>query len=263
MAKGAALITGASSGIGVELARLCAGDGYSVILVARRADRLAELAEQLVREYGVPARAIAADLADAAARQTIYDRTRGDTVEILINNAGFGLRGAYTETDWEAEARLMRVNMTALAHLTKLFAKDMVRRGSGHILNVGSTAAFVPGPFMAMYYASKAFVVSFSLAIANELQGTGVSVTVVCPGPTRTEFETAAGIRDSKLFAGPTMTAAAVAREGYAAMMAGKPEVIAGARNRWMILLTRLAPRSIIARVDRRLNTSTQAYNKT
>lgn len=258
MAKGAALITGASSGIGAELARLCAGDGYAVILVARRADRLAELAENLAREYGVPARGIAADLADAAARAALREQTRGDTVEILINNAGFGLHGAYTETDWEDEARLIEVNMTALAHLTRLFAKDMLRRGSGRILNVGSTAAFVPGPFMAMYYASKAFVVSFSLAVANELQGTGVSVTVLCPGPTRTEFFTAAGIADSNLFQGPTMTAAAVAREGYAAMMAGKPEVIAGARNRWMILLTRLAPRKMLAGIARRLNSSTQ-----
>ncbi len=133
MAKGAALITGASSGIGAELARLCAGDGYAVILVARRADRLAELAENLVREYGVAARVIAADLAEAAARGALHDQTRGDNVEILINNAGFGLRGPYTGTEWETEMRLMQVNMIALAHLTKLFAKDMLRRGSGRI----------------------------------------------------------------------------------------------------------------------------------
>ena len=126
MAKGAALITGASSGIGAELARLCAGDGYAVILVARRADRLAELAENLVRECGVAARVIAADLADAGAVVALHDQTRGDNVEILINNAGFGLRGAYTETDWEAESRLIQVNMIAVAHLTKLFAKDML-----------------------------------------------------------------------------------------------------------------------------------------
>ena len=256
MAKGAALITGASSGIGAELARVCASNGYAVILVARRSDRLVELAESLTREYKVAARAIALDLADATAREALHDQTRGDTVEILINNAGFGLRGSYTETDWDAEARMVQVNMTALAHLTKLFAKDMVRRGSGHILNVGSTAAFVPGPFMAMYYASKAFVVSFSLSVANELQGSGVSVTVLCPGPTQTEFGETAGVGNSNLFKGPVMSAAAVAREGYAAMMAGKPEVIAGARNRWMILLTRLAPRSMLAGITRRLNSS-------
>jgi len=257
VAKGAALITGASSGIGAELAKLCAGDGYSVILVARRTDRLEELAENLVREFGVAARAIALDLSEAAACEALHDQTRDDKVEILINNAGFGLRGPYAETDWEAESRMVQVNMTALAHLTKLFVKDMLRRGSGRILNVGSTAAFVPGPFMAMYYASKAFVVSLSLSIANELQGSGVSVTVLCPGPTRTEFDKAAGLGDSNLFKGPVMSAAAVAREGYAAMMAGKPELIAGARNRWMILLTRLAPRTMLARFTRRLNSST------
>ncbi len=202
MAKGAALITGASSGIGAELARLCAADGYAVILVARREERLAQLAENLTREFGVAARGMAVDLADAAACQSLRDQTRDDRVEILVNNAGFGLRGPYTETDWKTEARLIEVNMIALAHLTKLFARDMLQRGSGKILNVGSTAAFVPGPFMAMYYASKAFVVSFSLSVANELQGSGVSVTVLCPGPTSTEFGTAAGLGRQQTFQG-------------------------------------------------------------
>jgi len=256
--KGAALITGASSGIGAELARLCAKDGHPVILVARRSDRLAALAESLGREYGVPARVIAADLSDPTACESLHRQTAGEPVAILINNAGFGLRGAYTDTDWEAESRLIQVNITALAHLTKLFAADMVKRGAGRILNVGSTAAFVPGPFMAMYYASKAFVVSFSLSVANELQGTGVSVTVLCPGPTHTEFTQVAGIADSRLFQGSAMTAEEVAREGYAAMLEGRPEIIAGARNRWMMLLTRLAPRTMLARLTRRSNSSTQ-----
>ena len=258
MAKGAALITGASSGIGAELARLCAKDGHPVILAARRSDRLAALAESLGREFGVPTRVIAADLSDPAACELLHRQTAGEPVAILINNAGFGLRGPYTDTDWETESRLIQVNITALSHLTKLFARDMVKRGSGRILNVGSTAAFVPGPFMAMYYASKAFVVSFSLAVANELQGTGVSVTVLCPGPTRTEFTQVAGIADSRLFQGSAMTAEEVAQEGYAAMLAGRPEIIAGARNRWTMLLTRLAPRTMLARATRRLNSSTQ-----
>ena len=254
MAKGSALITGASSGIGVELARLCAADGYALILVARRADRLQEVAARLTAEFGVPARILAADLADPAAAQALFDQTRDDLVRVLINNAGFGLRGPYISTDWDAEARLMQVNMVALAHLTKLFAAAMSTQGGGRILNVGSTAAFVPGPMMAMYYASKAFVVSFSLAVANELRGTGVSLTVLCPGVTKTEFFDAAGIADSALLNGPAMTAAAVAREGYDAMLAGKAEIIAGARNRWMILGTRLAPRSMLAGISRRLN---------
>jgi uncharacterized protein len=254
MDKGSALITGASSGIGAELARLCAADGYALILVARRADRLRELAGELTAKYGVAARVVTADLADPAASLALFEQTRGEPVKILINNAGFGLRGAYTSTDWDQEARLMQVNMIALAHLTKLFASWMSTQGGGRILNVGSTAAFVPGPMMAMYYASKAFVVSFSLAVANELKGTRVSVTVLCPGVTRTEFFDAAGIADSSLLKGPAMTAAAVAKEGYRAMMAGKAEVIAGARNRWMILATRLVPRSMLAGISRRLN---------
>jgi short-subunit dehydrogenase len=148
----------------------------------------------------------------------------------------------------------MQVNMVALAHLTKLFLPEMIRRRTGRILNVASTAAFVPGPFMALYYASKAFVLSFSEALANEAKGTGVTVTVLCPGPTRTEFAQAAGIADSDLFHGPTMGAAEVARIGYDAMMAGKSSVIAGARNRWMIRGTRLVPRSFAASQTRKLN---------
>jgi short-subunit dehydrogenase len=178
----------------------------------------------------------------------------GTPVDILINNAGIGVRGAYAETDWAKEANLLQVNLVALAHLTKLFLPEMVRRRSGRILNVASTAAFVPGPFMAMYYASKAFVLSFSESLANEVQGTGVSVTVLCPGPTRTEFAAAAGIADSYLFRGPTMGAAEVARIGYDAMMAGKPSVIAGARNRWMMRGARLIPRSWVAATTRKLN---------
>ena len=164
------------------------------------------------------------------------------------------VRGAFTETDWARESDLMQVNMVSLAHLTKLFLPEMVRRRSGRILNVASTAAFVPGPFMALYYASKAFVLSFSEALTNEVQGTGVSVTVLCPGPTRTEFANAAGITDSNLFHGPTMGAAEVARVGYDAMMAGKSSVIAGARNRWMMRGVRLIPRGWVAATTRKLN---------
>jgi len=259
VAKGAALITGASSGIGAELAKLCAKDGYPVILVARRGDRLTALAESLEREYAVTARVLTADLADPRACETLHRQVSGEPVAILINNAGFGLRGPLTGTDWAVEASLIQVNVTALAHLTKLFATDMVKRGTGRILNVASTAAFVPGPFMAMYYASKAFVLSFSLSVANELQGTGVSVTVLCPGPTKTEFIQVAGIADSRLFEGSAMTAEDVALEGYKAMLAGRPEIIAGARNRWMMRLTRLAPRTLLANITRRLNSSAQS----
>jgi hypothetical protein len=254
MSNGAALITGASSGIGAELAKLCAAGGYDVVLVARSSGKLAEMAASLSRTHGIAARALVADLADPAAPQAIFEQTRGDAVEILINNAGFGLEGSFAETDWAVEAHMIQVNVTALAHLTKLYLPEMLRRGSGRILNVASTAAFVPGPFMAIYYASKAFVVSFSHAIANEVKGTGVTVTALCPGPTLTGFSEAAGTSGSKLFEGAAMSAAEVARDGYRAMMAGKAEIISGARNRWMILGTRLASRTMLAGIARRLN---------
>lgn len=250
MAKGAALITGASSGIGAELAKLCAAAGYRVILVARHADALAEIA----RTLPVPARVLAADLSDPAAPRTIFDQTRDETIDILINNAGFGLRGAFLDTGWAAESRMIQVNVSALAELTKLFLPEMRRRGAGRILNVASTAAFAPGPFMAIYYATKAFVVSFSHAIASELADTGVTVTVLCPGPTPTGFQKTAGIERSGLFQGPTMSAEGVAREGFDAMMEGRAEIIAGSRNRWMILGTRLAPRTLLAKLTRRMN---------
>ena len=256
MAKGMALVTGASSGIGAELARLCAADGYGLILVARRAELLDQLAATLATEYRVRVRCIAADLASPGAPAAIYEQARGDPVDILINNAGFGVRGRYDQTDWDVEARLIQVNITALAHLTKLFARDMVLRGEGRILNVGSTAAFVPGPLMAVYYASKAFVVSFSEALAKEFEGTGVSVTVLCPGPTKTGFDAAAGASETNLFRANVMNAGDVAQIGYRAMLQGRPEAIAGARNRIMILLARLAPRTMMAGIVKRLNSS-------
>jgi hypothetical protein len=254
MARGAALVTGASAGLGAEFARLCAAGGYDVVLVARSAPRLAALAASLASTYSVKARPLVADLSSPAAPPEIFAQMSGTPVDLLINNAGFGVRGAYAETDWARESSLMQVNMVSLAHLTKLFLPEMLRRRSGRILNVASTAAFVPGPFMAVYYASKAFVLSFSEALSNEVEGTGVSVTVLCPGPTRTEFAEAAGIADSKLFHGPTMGAAEVALVGYRAMMAGKPSVIAGARNRWTMRGARLIPRSWIAATTRKLN---------
>ena len=249
-----ALITGASSGIGAALARLCAAAGNDVVLVARRQSELDALAGALAREHGIVARVLPADLADPTAPTGIFAAV--GSVDILINNAGFGRLGSFAETDWLTEAHMIQVNVTAPAHLTKLYLPGMIARRSGRILNVASTAAFLPGPGMAMYYATKACVFSLSLAIAGEVEGTGVTVTALCPGPTVTNFAEVAGNAGSKLFKGPAMSAEEVAREGFDAMMAGKSEAIAGARNRWMIWGTRFAPRRMLTRITKRLNSA-------
>jgi hypothetical protein len=258
MARGAALITGASSGIGRELARLCAAAGYGVTVVARSSAPLEAFAAELARAYDVPAHPIAADLSDPDAPNRLY-QAAGNNVEILINNAGFGLQGAFAETEWKAEREMIEVNITAVVRLTKLYLPGMIARRSGRILNVASTAAFVPGPYMAVYYATKAFLLSFSEAVATEVRGTGVTVTALCPGPTRTGFFQTAGATETNLFKGPTMDAAEVARVGYEAMMAGKLEAIAGKRNLWTIRAARLFPRGMLANLTRRLNSRAES----
>ncbi|MBS1855936.1 MAG: SDR family oxidoreductase [Acidobacteria bacterium] len=258
MAHGTALITGASGGIGAELAGLCAAGGCDLILVARGAAAMQRLAADLAARHGIAARVLTADLAREDAPGEILRALGGQPIDILINNAGFGVHGPFSTTEWDAERRMLEVNVLALTRLTKLFLPGMVERRAGRILNVASIAAFVPGPLMACYYASKSYVASFSLAVAHEVKGSGVTVTVLCPGPTRTGFGAAAGLSSSRLFRGPVMSAGAVAREGYAAMMAGKPEVIAGARNRWMMRGARLAPRTLLAALAHRLNSSVQ-----
>ncbi len=249
-----ALITGAWSGIGRELALLFARDGYNLVLVARSAAKLAELAEDLKREHGTSIRVLAKDLSNPAAPDEIYSELAPDSsVDSLVNNAGFGTRGPFWETSLAAELEMMQVNMVALTHLTKLLLKGMLERRSGKILNVASTAGFQPGPLMAVYYATKAYVLSFSEALANELKGSGVSVTALCPGPTETGFSQRAGMRDSRLFRGTTMDARTVAQIGYRALMQGKPVVIPGLRNRLLAFSVRLAPRAAVTRITRRL----------
>jgi short-subunit dehydrogenase len=254
MAPSTALITGASSGIGAELARVCAAHGHNVVLVARREPELRALAAAVAKEHGVEARVLTADLADPAAPRAIFQAMAGANIDLLINNAGFGLRGDFADSDWEIQARMIQVNIAALAHLTRLFLPAMIARGSGRILNVGSTAGFVPGPCMSVYYASKAFVLSFSEALAEELRGTGVAVTDLCPGPTRTGFGLVAGMANTKLFHSATMSAEAVAREGYHAMMQGRTVAIAGARNRWAMRGARLMSRRWLAGLVKRYN---------
>lgn len=253
-----AVVTGASSGIGRELASLLAREGYGLVLVARRTGPMRELAEQLQQAHGVPSVVVGADLAAPEGVSCVVNelKTRQLDVEVLVNNAGFGLAGTFVDvgegepTALARELEMLQVNVVALTHLSKLFLPGMVERKRGFVMNVASTAAFQPGPLMAVYYASKAYVLSFSEALSVELDGTGVTVTALCPGATRTEFQVAAGMENSRLFrGGQVMTAGEVADAGYAAMRAGKPVVITGAANRVMAFSTRLIPRRMAARV--------------
>jgi len=248
-----ALVTGASSGIGVELARIHAERGGDLVLVARRQDRLEALKADLEATHGIRAHLIVKDLARAEAAAEIHDEltSRGVSIDYLINNAGFGNGGFFHEQDWACNEAMIQVNVTAVAALMRRFVPEMISRGSGRILNVASMAAFLPGPLQATYYASKAFVVSFSEAIGNELSGTGVTVTALCPGPVDTEFIEKANLREAKGFA-RTVSARGVAEAGYNAMLKGKPIVVPGPVNKLIIhLLLRLTPRCCATAISR------------
>jgi short-subunit dehydrogenase len=251
-----ALITGASGGIGYELAKLFAKDHYNLVLVARSAPKLAQFADELNRQFGISAKAVALDLTAAPAPQFLSDQLQreGIAVDILVNNAGYGVLGEFAKVSLEENLGQIQLNITALTHLTKLFLGPMIERHSGRILNVASTAGFQPGPLMAVYYATKAYVISFSEALANELSGTGVTVTCLCPGATDTGFQGRAGVADTKLFKMlRPMDAKTVARDGYRGLMAGKTLVISGFRN-WLVAESvRFSPRKMVTAVSRKL----------
>jgi hypothetical protein len=248
-----ALITGASVGIGRELSLLCAEDGLNLILVARQQPALEELARKLEAEHHVQTLVLPKDISRDGAPQEIFDALHGTPVSVLINNAGFGLFGPFLKGNLQKQADMVQVNITALVRLTYLFAPLMVQRGSGRILNVASVAAFLPGPNSSVYFASKAFVHSFSLALAEELSGTGVTVTSLCPGGTATEFHARAGMHSHRHTL-RMMDARTVAEQGYRAMMAGRRVVVAGLHNRMIVKLLNFVPATIAARVARNLN---------
>jgi short-subunit dehydrogenase len=260
--KKTALITGASSGIGLDFARLFAEGGYDVVLVARTESKLKTLADELSSKHGVRALAVAADLADPAAPGRLMERLKaeGVQVEVLVNNAGYASYGAFAETDLDAELKMIQVNISALTALTKAVLPGMLARKSGRILNVASTAAFQPGPLMAVYYATKAYVLSFSEALANETQGTGVSVTCLCPGPTKTGFQERAKMEESKLVKGKEiMDSGTVARAGYEALHRGQALIIPGFMNKVMAQSVRFLPRSAITSLVRKVQDRAQA----
>ncbi|MBV8897803.1 MAG: SDR family oxidoreductase [Acidobacteriaceae bacterium] len=251
-----AVITGASTGIGRELADLAARDGYDLVLVARSDSVLQAVAADLRQKWKRNVTVIAKDLAHPAAASEVF-RALSDAaleVEVLVNNAGFGLLGKFWELDEREQIDMVQLNVTALTHLTRLFLPQLIARRRGMIMNVASTAAFQPGPLMSVYYATKAYVVSFSEAIHNEARDYGVTVTCVCPGPTKTEFDKRAGTGNTKLFAsGNVMTARQVAEIGWKAMKRGKPLVVTGALNALTAFLTRFAPIQFTASMARKM----------
>lgn len=253
-----ALITGASVGIGYELAKLLARDSYDLILVSRDKDRLQSVAEELEESFQGRVAVLPKDLTIARAPDEIFEQLQQNsiTLDVLVNNAGFGAQGAFHAGDTQQVLDMIQLMVTSLVHLTRLVLPGMIDRGSGKILNVASTAAFQPGPYMSIYYATKAFVLSFSEAVGTELRGTGVSVTTLCPGPTRTEFHARAGMKESRLASsGVVMDAQTVARLGYEAMMKNKLTVITGARNKLGAFLSkRVMPKSIVLRTVSALN---------
>jgi len=243
-----ALITGASTGIGLELAKLFARDSYDLALVARHRDTLVAVANELRGSYGVQVKHCVKDLSVSTTPEELFEslQSEGGNIDVLVNNAGFGWRGEFAGMEISDALEMVQVNITSLMHLTRLFLPAMIEKKRGRILNVSSTASFQSGPLMAVYYATKAFVTSFSLALSEELKGTGVTVTTLCPGPTATEFGKRAGFANEKILGGVlSMNASTVAMEGYKGLMKGKELVIPGRANWFGAELVRLLPRTL------------------
>ena len=255
----AVLITGATTGIGYELAKLFAKDKYELIIIARNETKLSETASFLIKDYNVKVKFIPKDLSMQDSAKEIFDELKKENISIdmLVNNAGFGDQGAFADSDMKNDIDMISLNITSLVILNRLFLDDMLKRNSGKILNVASTAAFQSGPFMAVYYATKAFVLSFSEAVSEELTGTNVTVSCLCPGPTETEFQNRAGIKKTKMMNRKkftVMSAAEVALTGYKEMMKGKRIIIPGFANKAGAIFVKLLPRKIITKITRSLN---------
>ncbi|MEA5465753.1 SDR family NAD(P)-dependent oxidoreductase [Leptothoe sp. PORK10 BA2] len=256
MAK-TALITGASGGIGYELAKVFATHAYDLILVARSTDKLQQIQSELTQSHPGQVHIFSYDLSQPASPLALFEQVQqqGLTVDVLVNNAGFGDYGPLAECDWDKHSALLQLNMVTLTHLTRLFLPPMLERGSGKVLNVASTAAFQPGPFMAAYYASKAYVMSFTEALAHEVDGTGITATVLCPGPTRgTDFQARAKLGEVEFFKQLKLPdAAAVAQFGYDALERNQVVAVHGVLNRLLVFTNRIMPRRTVTNAVGRL----------
>jgi uncharacterized protein len=251
-----ALVTGASNGIGLELAKIHASKGDNLVLVARNLEKLNEIKAELEKKFNIKVYNIGKDLSKPNAALEVYDETNQQKIQIdyLINNAGFGDFGMFVESDWHKELQMINLNITTLTQFTKLYVQDMVKRGNGKIMNVASTAAFQSGPTMAVYYATKAYVLSFSEAVDNEVSDKGVTVTTLCPGATESGFQTAAAMEESALVKGKKLPSAKeVAEYGYTSMMNGKTVAIHGMMNYIMANSVRFTPRALVVKLTRKL----------
>jgi uncharacterized protein len=251
-----ALITGASNGIGLALAKIHAAKGGDLVLVARNKSKLDELKTALESQYNISVYTIGKDLSAFNAAQDVYEETSKQNIQIdyLINNAGFGDFGMFAETDWNKELQMINLNITTLTHFTKLYLQDMVKRSSGKIMNVASTAAFQSGPMMAVYFASKAYVLHFSEAVNNEVSDKGITVTALCPGATESGFQAAAAMEESNLVKGKKLpTSQQVAEYGYDAMIKGKTVAIHGLMNWILANSVRFTPRALVVKLTRKI----------
>jgi short-subunit dehydrogenase len=255
------LITGASSGIGLELARCFAceqfaNDGARIILTARNTAALESLAAELRRDWKLEVMVLTADLSLPETPKRIFAELSAQkiAVDVLVNNAGFGALGTFAELSLPRQLEMLQVNITALTELTGLFLPGMIQRKRGGILNVGSVAGFQPGPGMAVYYATKAFVLSFTEALAEELAGSGLKISVLCPGPTESNFSQVARANKARLFKARKMSAAAVARAGHRAFRSGKVISVPGGSNKLLVFSGRLAPRSVVRKIAKHYN---------
>lgn len=249
-----ALVTGAASGLGFELSLLLARDNYDLILVDIDAEKLKSVKSDLVNDFDARVQLMVKDLSQPNIAQEILDEIQDTPIEVLINNAGFGVFGSFSNTDWERESEMLHLHIMTTTHLTKLLLQGMIERDSGKILNMSSLAAFQPGPLMSLYYASKAYILSFSEAIANELKDTGVTVTVLCPGQTKTSFQEVVsdGCADNKISFNMGCPKE-VARYGYDAMLKGKTVVIPGTINKFLSKLPRFVSRGAATSIVRKL----------
>lgn len=263
--KKTALITGATSGIGYELTKLFAQNGFDLAIVARNMARLDKVSGEVQRGPNVTVQVIPKDLSQPTAAEEIYRelQSKGIEVDVLVNNAGFNVYGPFRKTSAQKELQMMQVHMLTLTHLTKLFLPGMLKRKFGKVLNLASTASFTPGAGDAVYCATKAYVLSFSEAIAEELKGTGVTVTALCPGPTKTEFAERAEMADTKIFQGSLSSAAEVAQAGYRAMMQGRTTVVVGLNNKLMIFSLRFSPRNLVTKIGKSLLSRSPSASRT